>query len=691
VPRDLLDGRRRGPLRGLPRRVLLTYRHRGLRSVLFRSLVFPLRLTPLDRVLALGGDRELGRDARRWYRTHGEPVTIVIPSYRDAPLVRALARKLRQTTLPGRVRIIVVDDDSGPEHLAELSRIGGIEVVAGSPNAGFSTNVNRGLRLADPRHDVVLLNSDVLPMRGWLAALQHTAAHSPRVGVVGAKLLYPNNRIQYAGTIRNPTAPEWFDHRHRGLPADWGPSDVPGPTLAATGACMYITRRALERVGLFDERYGMGYEDVDYCLRTWEAGLEVHYQPGARLHHHESATRGTAMGDRERTSQRVFWDRWRATFDQRSARTPDGRLRAVYVTVDCSLGGGHRVVFEQLNGLAARGHDVSLWTLSGPPDWFDLRCPVRTFTDLDELAAALALVDAVKVATWWQTASAVWRASVLRGVPVYLVQDIETSYYPDDERTRFEVLDSYRPEFRYLTTSGWNRDRLQDLGLEAEVIAPGVDAETFRPLSDARRREDAILAIGRAHPLKNLRLTLRAWQTLPEPRPELLLFGTEAPAGAADDERRGEPEVQRLLAAVLAEGSRARYVSAPGDREVNRMLNEATVFVQTSRHEGFCLPVLEAMAAGTPVVCTDADGNRDFCQDGVNCLMPEPTPAAVAGAISRLLRDPGLRARLSDAGLATAERHRWPARIDELERWLLEASEPRVGSEPARRAPPAGG
>ncbi len=75
-----------------------------------------------------------------------------------------------------------------------------------------------------------------------------------------------------------------------------------------------------------------------------------------------------------------------------------------------------------------------------------------------------------------------WRASVLHGIPVYFVQDIETSYYPDDERARHAVIDSYRPEFRYMTISSWNRERLRELGLDAELIPPGIDLETFRPL-----------------------------------------------------------------------------------------------------------------------------------------------------------------------------------------------------------------
>jgi len=674
VPSSPLDGRRRGRFANLPRRIYLTYKYKGISSVLFRSLIFPLRLTPLDRVLQLGpGPGSEAIAARRWYRRQGRPVTIVIPSYRDAKLVAQLVTKIRQTTDRDRVRIVVADDASGPEHLAALGQIDGIEVVRGEQNAGFATNVNRGLREADPGHDVILLNSDVVPMRDWLASLQHATTHSPETGIVGAKLLYPDNRIQYAGTIRNPDAPEWFDHRYRFKPADWGPADIGGPTLAATGACMYIVRAVLDRVGLFDEEYGMGYEDVDYCLRAWEAGYEVRYAPKARVHHHESIVRGTSVGERERKSQRVFWRRWGAFFEERPVVSDDGKLRVVYVVQSTDVFGGLRVVFEHLNGLVRRGHDAELWTLGSEPDWFELRCPVRSFPDYDALVAALAPLQAIKVATWWETATPVWRASVVNGLPVYLVQDIETGYYPEVATRRHEVLNSYRPEFRFLTTSSWNQAHLAELGLESTLVAPGVDLGRFRPLPDVARREGMLLALGRSQPIKNLPLTLAAWRRLPEPRPELCLFGSE-------------PE--------LAREPGIRYVAKPSDAEVNQLLGQATAFLQTSTHEGFCLTVLEAMAAGCPVICTDADGNRDFCANETNCLMPEASPAAVAADVRRLLADPALRARLTQGGLATAGAYAWDRRIEELERFMLEIA--RSGAShtsarsPASAVPPPG-
>jgi GT2 family glycosyltransferase len=576
-------------------------------------------------------------------------VSIVIPSFRDAERVATLVRSIRETVPDGMAQIIVADDASGSEHVEALRVIEGIEVVIGEQNRGFAANVNRGLRAADPECDVIVLNSDMEARTGWLACLQYAASQEDDVAIVGARLLYPDGRIQFAGTQRNLGALEWFDHRYRFKPADWGPAALPGPVLAVTGACMYVRREAIERIGLMDERYPMAYEDVDWCLRAWQAGMRVIYFPGASLYHYESVTRGTDVGERERTSQRLFWERWGEFFDARDVYTENGRLRVVYVTEDTGVGGGHRDIFEHLNRLASRGHEVALYTLGERPDWFDLRVPVHSFEFYDELVEELSDLDAIKVATWWNTAMPVWRASVVRGIPVYFVQDIETSYYPDDESVRHAVIDSYRPEFRYMTISGWNRERLRELGLDAELIPPGIDLENFRVREDVHRRDDMVLALGRTNPLKNLLLTIEAWRALPEPRPELCMFGIE-------------PE--------LASESGMRYEEAPSDERVAELFSEATVFVQTSTHEGFCLPALESMATGGAVVCTDAHGNRDFCSDGENCLMPESERTAVREAIMRLLADPGLRGRMGKAGIDTAAEYAWERRIDALEAFL---------------------
>jgi GT2 family glycosyltransferase len=648
-----------GPLANLRRRIVLTWQYLGPREVAWRIATFPLRFTPLRHRLKLGTMIEADqRRAVSWYREKGRPVSVVIPTYGDPSFVAAAVRSIRKTTSRDRVQIVVADDATpDASQVAALRSIDGIdELVLGEENVGFAANANRGLRAADPDRDVVLLNADVVAREHWLESLQYGAYAGDDVGIVGGKLLYPDGRIQHAGVQRNLGAPVWFDHRFRFKPASHGPANITVPVLAVTGACMYVRREVLDAIGLLDERYPMAYEDVDWCLRAWQAGWRVLYFPAATLDHHESVTRGTELGERELVSQTAFWERWQEFFDGRgeSVRTPDGRLRVVYVTEDTGVGGGHRDIFEHLNRMLARGHDVKLFTLGERPEWFELDAPVHTFEDYDDLTAALAGLDAIKVATWWNTGTPVWTASVLRGIPVFFVQDIETSYYPDDERNRHAVLAGYRNEFRYMTISGWNADRLRELGLESTLVAPGIDLDTFRPLKDAERREDMLLALGRTNPLKNLPLTLDAWQALPG-SPELCLFGIEPELGPAHG---------------------TRYVERPSDEEVNGLFNEATVFVQTSTHEGFCLPPLEAMATGGAVVCTDSHGNRDFCVDGENCLMPEPTVAAVSAAIGRLLADPELRAKLGEAGRVTAQDYTWERRIDELEAFLEAVAAP---------------
>ena len=655
----------------MPRRAWLTLKYLGPGQALLRVITFPLRPTPIGRWLGYG--RSYGPErvkARRWYREHGRDVTIVIPTYGDPDVTIKCVRSLRRTTDKARTRILVCDDASpNADHRKRLARLRGAEVLQGDEQLGFARNANRGLRRA--AGDVVLLNSDVVAHRGWMETLQQAAYERDDIGMAAPKLLYPDGRIQSAGSHRNLGASEWFDHRYRFQEATYGPANVPAPVLAATGAALYVKRDTIERIGVLDDDYEMAFEDADWCLRCWQAGLQIVYQPYSELTHLESVTRGMEQGERELAAKDLFWSRWGDFFDRRDVRTDDGRLRVVYVTYDTSVGGGHRDIFEHLNRLVERGHEAELWTTrnAGAPDWFDLRAPVRSFARYADLVHELEPLHAIKVATWWATAPHVWLASVRNGIPAFFVQDIETSYYPDRPEFAYRVVDSYRHEFRYMTISEWNRERLAEYGVQARLVPPGVNLDLFREYDDVQRRDDELLVVGRDNPLKNLPLTMAAYDLLGDDRPNMRMFGVEPEVG----ERYG-----------------IEYVDSPPDEGVARMFARATVLVQTSVHEGFCLPPLEAMAAGCAVVCTDAHGNRDFCRDGENCLMPESTPEAVAAAIRRLFEDRELRERLIAEGKRTAAAYAWDKRTDELEAALEAIAAPGPAASQAKPAAPVG-
>lgn len=649
---------RLGALRGALKRAWIRMRYRGVWYIVKRLATAVIRRTPLQRFVVRAARQVDDVTAIAWYARNSMPVSVVIPTFGAAELTARAVASIRETTDEKLVRVIVVDD-AGPEaERAKLKAIVGAQVVIGEQNLGFAGNVNRGLKLVE-EGDVVVLNNDVIAHSGWLESLQATAHGENEIGVVGPMLLYPDGRIQSAGTIRNPGAPEWFDHRFRFQPAAHGPANVPAPALAMTGACLYIKHDVIDAIGLFDENFPMAFEDVDFCIRVWNAGFEVRYCPYARLTHHESVTRGMQVGDREQQSMDYFWDKWGDWFDRRNVHTADGKLRVIYVTEDTGVGGGHRDIFEHLNRLIERGHEAELYTLRAEPDWFPLKAPVRTFKNYDELTAALKKIDAIKIATWWNTSEKVWRASVSKGIPLYFIQDIETSYYVNDRAAQQMVLASYRPDINAMTISTHSAAQLSELGLQSRLIPPGIDLETFRPLGLERDR-NMILALGRSNPLKNLPLTIKSWKRL-KPRPELWMFGVEPRIGV----RYG-----------------AKYLTSPTDEEVNELFNKAGVFVQTSRHEGFCLPALEAMATGAPVVCTDMNGNRDFCEDEVNCLMVDHNPASVAAGIERLMSDQSLRAKFAETGPATAARYSWDRRIDELEVYYEELASPAPPGKP---------
>ena len=88
-----IDGPQRSALGGLWRRIYLTYKYHGFWSVILRVITFPLRFTPLRRYVEFGRPKSDQTKALRWYRKQGTPVTIVIPSYRDAEHVAQAGRK----------------------------------------------------------------------------------------------------------------------------------------------------------------------------------------------------------------------------------------------------------------------------------------------------------------------------------------------------------------------------------------------------------------------------------------------------------------------------------------------------------------------------------------------------------------------------------------------------------------------
>lgn len=167
-----------------------------------------------------------------------------------------------------------------------------------------------------------------------------------------------------------------------------------------------------------------------------------------------------------------------------------------------------------------------------------------------------------------------------------------------------------------------------------------------------------LLAVGPVKPHKGLETLLRAFTVLAAARPSLALVvaGVAAPAGGLP---AGLPQG---LAAALQPGVRTRVVWAGrvDDASLRALYAGAVAFVMPAFHEGFGLPVLEAMALGAPVVCARAASLPEVAGDAA-VLFPAGDVSALAAAVARLLDDAALRDRLRAAGRARAAQFTWAA------------------------------
>ena len=147
------------------------------------------------------------------------------------------------------------------------------------------------------RGDAILfLNNDIEVIEpDWLSEMVECLAFDS-TGIVGAKLLYPNGKIQHAGVMvgLGEAAGHWYVDSDANEPGPMGRLAVRQTVGAVTGACMLVTRSCFDALGGFDEDvFPIAYNDVDLCIRARHLGYRTIWTPFAELYHHESASRGS--------------------------------------------------------------------------------------------------------------------------------------------------------------------------------------------------------------------------------------------------------------------------------------------------------------------------------------------------------------------------------------------------------------
>ncbi|UUX48318.1 glycosyltransferase [Nisaea acidiphila] len=272
----------------------------------------------------------------RWRVTRSLPedarVSVIIPTKNRLTLLRTCIEGLTAQTDYADMEIQIVDngsdDPATQRYLDRLSHRPNVEVLRDSGPFNFSRLCNRGAREATGDF-LCFLNNDIEPAGAvWLEELVAEAAR-PEVGLVGAKLLYPDRTVQHAGIALAGA----HVARHTNLRISetsggyWGRAMQTQSLSAVTGACMLMRREVFREVDGFDEALAVDFGDIDLCLRVRRAGYRVLWTPHSVLIHHESASRGTVITPEKSQlydKERAFMvERWGALLEDDPAYNPN--------------------------------------------------------------------------------------------------------------------------------------------------------------------------------------------------------------------------------------------------------------------------------------------------------------------------------------------------------------------------------
>ena len=224
-------------------------------------------------------------------------VSIIIPTRDRVEFLRKCVESIRANTDYSNFEIIILDNESRDlqtlEYFSQLSQSARAEIHKVEGAFNFSRLNNIGVKHARGVF-IALLNNDLeVKNSGWLTEMLRHGAR-PEIGVVGARLWYPDGSMQHGGVILGPGGVA--SHVHWGSPNEHGSfarAHLTQNFSAVTGACILVRKQLYEQLGGFDEtNLAVTFNDVDFCLRVTKAGYRIVWTPHAELYHHESASRG---------------------------------------------------------------------------------------------------------------------------------------------------------------------------------------------------------------------------------------------------------------------------------------------------------------------------------------------------------------------------------------------------------------
>ena len=245
-----------------------------------------------------------------WRNADKPAVVVAVLTWNKCELLQNCLQSIFATTSYPYYRVCVFNQASEDGTREYMDSLGSkVDVVHSPQNVGFIPG-NNFMMQHYPDWDVVLLNDDTVVTEGWLEKLIECAYSSENIGIVGPKLIYPDGRLQEAGSVvyrdgsaraRGKYEDQWNIEYNQICEVDY-----------ISACCNYIKRQAINTIGYLDEQFKPStYEDSDYAFRAHEAGFKVVYQPYSTVIHLERQTIGDDAFRRMEINKKKFAERWR--------------------------------------------------------------------------------------------------------------------------------------------------------------------------------------------------------------------------------------------------------------------------------------------------------------------------------------------------------------------------------------------
>jgi GT2 family glycosyltransferase len=246
-----------------------------------------------------------------WPLVYKPLISIIIPTTGKMEILKVCIDGLLEKTEYKNIEIIILDNGRGKHSDGiEYVKSRGIRVIEENDCFNWSRLNNKGVLHA--RGEMLLfLNDDIEVIEPfWLTELVRLAQRE-EIGVVGNLLLYPSSEIQHAGVflVDHGGGARHIFYRQPNQDKKYHDLDKSVREVSAnTGACMMVRRKIFEELGGFDENFAIVGNDIDFCLRSLDAGYRNLWTPDSKLIHHESISRKATPIEKD---EREIWHRWR--------------------------------------------------------------------------------------------------------------------------------------------------------------------------------------------------------------------------------------------------------------------------------------------------------------------------------------------------------------------------------------------